>query len=252
MPHLPGSARAVSGPRIAVSGVRREWKGAPRVGVNATYVDAMVEAGAIPLVLPPSLPVRDVAAALVGMEGVLLTGGEDIHPECYGAAPHPRLGPVDRQRDALELALFHAARAASLPVLGICRGLQLANVALGGDLWQDLPSERPSAVEHDHPEARHDRTHHVAVLPGSLAAVALDCTALAVNTFHHQGIRRLAPGLRATATAPDGLVEAVEGTEGAWLLAVQWHPEEFTGDPAAPDLGLFRALVGAAHGAYCR
>jgi putative glutamine amidotransferase len=242
----------VSRPLIAVSGVRRVWRGAARTGVNAVYADAVLEAGGIPLVLPPTIPPTDAGRVLEAVQGVLLTGGEDIDPARYGATPSPRLGPVDAPRDALELALFDAARAASLPVLGICRGLQLINVAMGGDLWQDLPTERPSPVAHDHPEARHDRTHGVDVTDGSRAAAALGVTRLDVNTFHHQGIRRLAHGLVASATADDGLVEAVEAPEGGWLLAVQWHPEEFTGNAAAPDLGLFRALTDAARLAYCR
>ena len=242
----------MSAPRIAVSGVRREWGGVGRMGVNAAYVESVTRAGGIPLILPPAIAAEHAAAALEGVEGLLLTGGEDIDPACYCTDPVPQLGPVDAARDRFELALFDAARARGLPVLGICRGLQLVNVALGGALWQDLPTERPSALRHDRDDARDARTHDVAIAAGSRAAAALGVTALAVNSFHHQGVRTLAPGLVATGHAPDGLVEAIEGADGGWLLAVQWHPEEMLGDSSAPDGGLFLALVEAAREAYCR
>jgi putative glutamine amidotransferase len=154
---------------------------------------------------------------------------------------------VDSARDAFELALFQAARERGVPILGICRGLQLINVALGGTLWQDLPSERRGSGEHDPTTPRDTRVHPVTLLPESRVARALGTTALTPNSFHHQGIRDLAPGLVATGWAADGLIEAVEATEGdGWLLAVQWHPEEMYADPAAPERGLFRALVAAA------
>jgi putative glutamine amidotransferase len=123
---------------------------------------------------------------------------------------------------------------------------------MGGVLWQDLPTERPSDVQHDREDARDARTHDVAIAAGSRTAALLGAPTLAVNSFHHQGIRALAPGLVATAHARDGLVEAFEGTEGAWLVAVQWHPEEMHADPHAPDRALFAALVDAAREAYCR
>ncbi len=234
-------------PRIAVSGLRREVQGAERTGVNAGYVHAVRAAGALPVILSPLVGAEHAALALEGMDGLLLTGGEDLDPAWYGAVPSPRLGRVDRLRDRFELALFAAARQRGLPVLGICRGLQLVNVALGGTLWQDLPTERPTHVAHDPPAARDARTHAVRLAAGSAAAAAVGATALTVNSFHHQAVRDLAAGLRPTGWADDGVIEAFEGEDGAgWLLAVQWHPEEMHADPAAPDRGLFSALVEAA------
>ena len=242
----------MSVPRIAVSGVRRHWKGAARTGVNAAYVDSLAAAGAVPVILPPSIPPEHAAHALEGVDGLLLSGGEDIDPVWYCADPVPQLGDVDPARDRFEFALFTAARERGVPVLGICRGLQLVNVAMGGVLWQDLPTERPSPVRHDAGAARDARTHEVALVAGTRTAEVLGTGELAVNSFHHQGVRTLASGLVATAHAPDGLVEAFEGTEGAWLLAVQWHPEEMHADLQAPDRALFVALVEAAREAYCR
>jgi putative glutamine amidotransferase len=242
----------MSAPRIAVSGVQRHWAGAARAGVNAAYVDSVASAGGVPVILPTAIRPEHAAAALEGADGLLLSGGEDIDPNWYGMEPGARLGSIDARRDRLEFALFAAARERGVPVLGICRGLQLVNVAMGGALWQDLPTERPSDVRHDRDDERHARTHDVRLVDGTRTAEVLGTLALGVNSFHHQGVRTLAPGLVASAHAADGLVEAFEGTEGAWLVAVQWHPEEMHADPHAPDRALFAALVEAAREAYCR
>ena len=133
----------MSAPRIAISGVIRTWDGAERTGVNATYVKSVLAAGGVPLVLSPLIGPSYAARALDGADGLLLTGGEDIHPAWYHAEPSPHLYPPSRERDLFELALFAVARQLGLPILGICRGIQLVNVAMGGTLFQDLPSERP-------------------------------------------------------------------------------------------------------------
>jgi putative glutamine amidotransferase len=234
----------VSAPRIAVGGVVRVWDGSERTGVNAAYVRSVLSAGGVPIILSPILGPSYAARALEGADGLLLTGGEDIHPAWYGAEPSPHLYPPSRERDLFELALLAAARQRELPILGICRGIQLVNVALGGTLFQDLPSERAGPVSHDPGAARDARTHEVRLQPGSRAAAALGGTTVAVNSFHHQAIERLASGLTATGWSEDGLIEAVEtGPDAPWLLAVQWHPEEMHADAHAPERGLFRALV---------
>jgi putative glutamine amidotransferase len=153
---------------------------------------------------------------------------------------------VDLERDRFELALFAAARAAAMPILGICRGIQLINVAMGGSLYQDLATERPGPVDHNPAVARTARTHQVRLEPGSRVARALGVERLAPNSFHHQAIKVLAPGLVATGWTDDNLIEAVEGRGDPWLLAVQWHPEEMHADPTAPERGLFRALIAEA------
>jgi putative glutamine amidotransferase len=233
----------VSAPRIGVSGVLRHWQDAHRAGVNAAYVRAVAGAGGVPLILSQLMSPAHAGVALDACEGLLLTGGEDIDPAHYGEPPSPALGAVDRERDRFELALFAAARARGLPVLGICRGIQLVNVAMGGTLFQDLPSERPGEVEHNPPTARDARAHHVRLAPGSRAAEALGVDRLVPNSFHHQAVKALAPGLVATGWSDDGIIEAVETSDQPWLLAVQWHPEEMHEDVTAPELGLFRALV---------
>jgi putative glutamine amidotransferase len=234
----------VSLPRIAVSGVVRAWDGADRTGVNAAYVQALLASGGLPVILTPLMGPSLAGRALDGVEGLILTGGEDLDPAWYGAAPSPLLNPPSRERDLFELALFAVARQRGLPILGICRGIQLINVGLGGTLFQDLPSERPGTVNHRPEGARDLRSHRVRLDPGSRAAEALGGTTVTVNSSHHQAIKDLAVGLRPSGWTDDQLVEAVESTGDApWLLAVQWHPEEMHRDRSAPERGLFAALV---------
>lgn len=237
----------MSAPRIAVSGVTRVWEGNERTGVNAAYVRSVLAAGGVPLILSPVLGPSYAARALDGVDGVLLSGGEDIHPAWYGAEPSPHLYPPSRERDLFELALFAAARQRELPILGICRGIQLVNVAMGGTLYQHIPAECPGAIAHDPVSPRHVRSHAVRLQGGSRAALALGQPTVTVNSFHHQAVDRLAGGLVASGWSEDDLIEAAESPADApWLLAVQWHPEEMHADEAAPERGLFRALIEAA------
>ncbi len=237
----------MSAPRIGITGVLRLWDGAERTGVNAAYARSVVAAGGVPLIISPVLEPSYASRALDGLDGLLLTGGEDIDPAWYGAHPSPQLYPPSRERDLFELATFAAARERELPVLGICRGIQLVNVGLGGTLYQDLPTERPGPVDHNPSAERTARSHLVLLEPGSRAAAALGATRLSVNSFHHQAIRDLAPGLVVSGLTEDGVIEAVESpAEAPWLLAVQWHPEEMHADGGAPERGMFKALVAAA------
>jgi gamma-glutamyl-gamma-aminobutyrate hydrolase PuuD len=234
----------VSLPRIAISGVVRTWDGSDRTGVNAAYVQALLAAGGVPLILSPLMGPSLAGRALGGIDGLILTGGEDLDPAWYGADPSPLLSPPSRERDLFELALFAVARQQGLPILGICRGIQLINVGMGGTLFQDLPTERPGAVNHRPDGARDARSHRVTLQPGSRAAEALGATAITVNSSHHQAIKDLAPGLHPTGWTDDKLIETAETAPDApWLLAVQWHPEEMHRDRQAPDRGLFAALV---------
>lgn len=231
--------------RIGISGQVRAADGVERTGVNVSYVARLVEAGGLPLVLSPVLGSDWAADALDGCAGLLLSGGADIEPVRYGATPSPALGPVDPGRDAFELALLAAARARGLPVLAICRGMQLVNVAGGGSLWQDLPGERPGPVMHRQSAPRSARTHDVRLEPGSRIASVLGGATLRTNSMHHQAVRHLADGLRATGWTADGIIEALESSDPTeWLVGVQWHPEDLEAD--APDAELFRAFVAAA------
>jgi putative glutamine amidotransferase len=212
--------------------------------LSETYLRSLEGAGLLPIVVAPMANPSRAGRILDAVDGLLLTGGEDVDPAVYGAVPHPALGAIHPARDATELALLAAARERQLPVLAICRGIQLLNAALGGTLVQDLPSQRPSAVKHDQPRDASARTHRVAIVAGSRLAAATGTTEMMVNSYHHQAVDRLAPGLRASATASDGVIEGVETEDVAWwVVAVQWHPEDLTDDVRSWDRGIFRAFA---------
>jgi len=219
--------------------------GAARVGINDAYVRALQSAGLVPLIIPPSLSADDARAVVAGAAGLLLSGGEDVDPARYGAARHPLTQAAHHGRDATGLALLQAAREAQRPTLAICRGLQVLNVALGGTLTQDLAAERPECLVHPRDDARRARVHDVTIAPGSRLSAATRELAIQVNSLHHQAVDRLAPALRATAHAPDGVVEAAETSDEWWVLAVQWHPEELMDDPKPWDRAIFAAFANA-------
>lgn len=215
-----------------------------KVRLSLNYVRSLEGAGLIPMIVPPLTNPAQAGEILDAASGLLLTGGEDVDPKLYGAPSHPKLGAINPTRDATELALFNAARERQLPVLAICRGIQLLNVACGGTLYQDLPSERPSNIQHDQPNDRSARTHDVTITAGSRLAAATGTATMAVNSYHHQAVCRLGEGLRVTSTAPDGVIEGVESADPDWwVLSVQWHPEDLTTDARSWDRGIFKAFA---------
>jgi putative glutamine amidotransferase len=205
------------------------------------YDAAVRQAGGVPRLLDLADAPGD---ALNGADGVLLTGGDDVDPSLYGEAPHPTVEAAEAGRDAFEIALVRHALEVNLPIFAICRGLQVLNVALGGTLIQDIPSEPSPHLPHDAADSPALLAHTVELAPGSCVAHLLgpDRTR-AVNSRHHQAIRVLGRGLVATATAPDGVVEAVEVPAARFCVGVQWHPENFhrTGEFS----GLFEGFVTA-------
>jgi putative glutamine amidotransferase len=224
---------------VAVSASSRVEDGVSRLRLNEAYLRAVERAGALPVVIPPVRRAADVARFLDGVDALLLTGGEDVAPARYGAAPHPKTGAPHPARDATEIALVEAARERRLPTLAICRGIQLLNVALGGTLVQDIPSECPNALDHDPPTPRDARVHTVTIERGSRLASLIGTDEIRVNSFHHQSVAHVAPSLAITARSPDGIIEAVEWSTPDWLVVgVQWHPEELDG----ADIGIFRLL----------
>ena len=219
----------------------------PYLAVNSSYVAALQAAGADVVLLPPS-PTGVPAALLDLLGGVLLPGGVDVEPAAYGERPREGLGEVDGELDALELWLARTAIDRRLPLLGICRGQQVVNVALGGTLYQDLTRDGATDFPHTTPQerGRDFLAHEIEVSDGSHLREALGAARLQVNSFHHQAVRRVAPGLRVTALSPrDGIVEGVESADGL-VLAVQCHPEELTAHAFARRL--FRSFVEIASG----
>lgn len=212
------------------------------------YVAAVSGAGGIPLVIPP-MSVAD-EHLIERLDALVVSGGPDVDPALYGEGPHEHLGPIDRDADARELQVVLAADDQQLPILAICRGMQLVNVARGGRLWQDLPTERPSDVVHRQMDPGTTMTHAVMIdgdsQLASLTYGELEDTPhlLPVNSFHHQAVRDLGRDLRITAQAEDGVVEAYEALDRPFLLGVQWHAESLVHDPR--HAALFSALVTAA------
>ncbi|MGW3348641.1 gamma-glutamyl-gamma-aminobutyrate hydrolase family protein [Nonomuraea rubra] len=209
------------------------WQDTPAALLPYAYVEQVVRAGGQPVLLPPA---GEPAGLVRRLDGLILAGGGDIDPARYGAEPHERSGYVRKFRDEAEFALLAAALDAGLPFLGICRGLQVLNVALGGSLHQHLPD----VVGHTDHCPGPGRFGHLPVtpVPGTGLSKALGEEPVTVPHYHHQSVDRLAPGLTVTATTEDGTIEAVESS-GAFTMAVQWHPE------AAADHALFEALVHA-------
>jgi putative glutamine amidotransferase len=238
-------------PLIGISGglVRtNEWS-PPVVGHRQSYVDAVLQAGGLPVLLPPLTNPRALRALYERLDGVLLAGGDDIDPARYGEAPHPRLGAVSPERDTAELQLARWAFADGKPLLGICRGLQVLNVARGGTLWQDLPSEHPEGLDHYTSATlrRWDMVDHAVELDaGSRLAALLGTTAIGLNSLHHQAVKRLGAGLRAVGYAPDGVVEAIEGGGAAFVVGVQGHPETLWQATEPRWRRLFGGLIAAA------
>ena len=216
---------------------------ADRLQLNAPYLQAIEAAGGIPVILAGSE--ETARQVLARLDGILFTGGVDLDPAYFGEAPLPGLGEVSPRRDTFEVELCRAAYRLKVPSLGICRGCQLMAIALGGDVYQDLPSQRPESLQHVQHAPRGHKSHDVSVTPGTRLSAIAGLESIRVNSFHHQAVRKLPEGAQLCAGAPDGVVEAFEDPGHPFWLAVQWHPEGlYQGDETA--MRLFKALVEAA------
>ena len=219
----------------------------PRQALPRPYVWAIEKAGGIPVLLPATDSIENAERYLSILDGLLLSGGVDVDPALYGEEAHPELGRVDPDRDSIEIPLTRLALAQNMPIFAICRGIQVLNVAMGGTLYQDLPSENPSHLQH---QQRHDgiardvATHNVWVEEGTRLAEIVGEPCMATNSFHHQALKKVAEGLTVTAYAEDGIIEGVESTAYRYVLGVQFHPEE-TAFVDEKSMRLFQAFVDA-------
>lgn len=199
------------------------------MGVKTPYVDSIAEAGGMPVLLPLLTNKELLREAYDSVDGLLIPGGEDVHPRFYGETPHEKLGTTSEIRDEVEIQLIRWAYEDDKPVLGVCRGLQIINVALGGSLIQDIPSQQPSELVHspdeDRPNMWDAGSHSIAIAPTSQLASILKRPSIDVNSLHHQAVKKLSNKLTVTAKAPDGTVEAFEGSGKRFFIALQCHPE---------------------------
>ena len=229
----------------------------PVIGVSAShsstssagsdsYIEAIRNAGGIPLIIPFTTDSTAICEALDLVDALVMTGGEDVNPARYGEEPHECLGKVNEPRDTFDIMLVQTACRRGLPILGICRGEQVINVALGGSLWQDIPSQVDTTLHHKQAEKDPCATQTIFIEHGSRLASIVGCDTLRVNSHHHQAVKEIAPGLKVTARTSDGVVEAYESIDGDRIMAIQSHPEAFARHGMYPYLYIFEDLVSRA------
>ncbi len=214
--------------------------------VNARYVESVVNAGGLPLLIPLQFPPEEVERLTDQFDGILIIGGGDVAIERYGGKEHPSVSAPNLDRDALEIAITRMALAYNLPLFGICRGEQVMNVAMGGTLYSDIPSQFETVLNHSQPEdiPITKLTQQVQILTGSNLFSIVRTDRLWTNTFHHQAVNALGDGFRACAFGSDGLIEAIESPDHPFAVGVQWHPEGLQN--YSEHAALFRAFVAAA------
>jgi putative glutamine amidotransferase len=214
-----------------------------RYVLKSPYADAVFRAGGLPMVLPLATDPGMIDAFLDRISGLVVTGGAfDVPPEAYGEAPREGLGTLKPARTHFETALLQAALRRNMPVLGVCGGMQLLNVVLGGTLLQDIQRDLPDARNHEQSHDRGQPSHPVEVRDGTVLAELVGRGQLMVNSTHHQAVSRLGEGLVASAVAPDGVVEAIESGNGTFAVGVQWHPELLL-QSMPLQLGVYRGLI---------
>ena len=221
--------------------------GQPTVALMQSYIHAIMQADGVPVLIPSMIAEDGWDALYSRLDGVLFSGGGDIGLEYSPGEPHPRIDDVELERDSVEFKLIKVSASDGKPFLGICRGIQVVNVALGGTLYTHIPDQLPNALDHSYPgNKRTVLVHEIKIEEGTRIAEILGEPIVKVNSLHHQGLKDIAPSLRVAGHAPDGLVEAVELPDHPFGIAVQWHPEWLTDQQ--PTRNLFRKFVEAAGG----
>ena len=229
------------------AGDRKEWGGRePTYFLRARYIRAIEDLGGIPIVLPLVADLGARRRLLTHIDGLLLTGsGPDLAPELYGERQRYKFRVMSQRRATFELEMAQLARAADLPLLGICGGMQALNVAFGGSLYQDIGSQRTRSLQHRQSAPATELSHPIKIAPKSLLHRIVKTGTLRVNSSHHQSVKDVAPSLNASALAPDGIIEAIESSSQRFLLGIQWHPE-FLFDRHHRHRRLFEAFLEAA------
>lgn len=230
-------------PRIAITGVLTETKFSFATQISQAYTEGVIQAGGTPVLLPLTSAEVD-EQWLAGINGLLLSGGEDVDPVHYGENPHVKQGRISPERDMQELKLIAIAEQKKLPILAICRGLQILNIAHGGTLYQDIYSQMHGVMKHSQNAPRWYGTHRITLDRHSRLCEIFGKQNIHVNSYHHQAVDTIAEGFKAVAWADDGVVEAIEKIGEPFAVAVQWHPEEMWKTDAL-QMALFRKFVEA-------
>lgn len=212
-----------------IIGIFASVDGEGRTSVLPSYAEAVEKTGGVPVLFPYTEDRRSLDRFLALCDGFLFAGGPDMDPAYYGEERSPSCGAVEEKRDTLDLEAFPRAYATGKPILGICRGAQLINVALGGTLYQDIPSELQTEIAHVQNEPKFSYSHEIRVLPATPLSALFGTCRVRVNSFHHQAIKSLGCGLSVMAAADDGVIEALYLMEKQYLRAYQWHPERLYG-----------------------
>lgn len=219
--------------------------GQPTVDLQQSYIRAVMEAGGVPVLIPSLISEDGWDAVYSRLDGILFSGGGDIALDHFAGDPHPRIDDVEPERDSIELKMVQAAASDGKPFLGICRGCQVINVALGGTLYTHIPDQLHNALDHSYPgNMRTVLVHEVKIEEGTRVAEIYGEPIINVNSLHHQGLKDIAPAFRVAGRAPDGLVEAIELPDHPFAVAVQWHPEWLRDQPSTRNL--FRKFVESA------
>ena len=234
------------GEKKPIIGISSTWGGGTATSVPLTYVNSVIKAGGVPVIIPLTHDKELLASILDVVDGVIMTGGEDIDPLLwYGEEPIPAMGSIVPERDLFDIELIRMVVGRNMPLLGICRGHQLLNVAFGGTLYQDIPAQVKSDVKIKHRQSAptYYGTHSIEIKKGSLLNKQIGLEKVAVNSYHHQAVKDLAPGFVATAHSVDGVIEAMEKEGSTRISGVQFHPEGFTANNVDTFLGIFQHLV---------
>lgn len=223
------------------------FPGYRRVYANEDYISSVVKNGGVPLIIPLNTSLAVIEQQVAMIDGLILTGGNDITPLKYNQEPKQKLGHLFPERDRFESEVLKLAKAKNVPILGICRGAQLINVCHGGDLYQDLSYRSEKTLKHWQSHSAAQVTHSIELVEGSKLKSIIGSQGIRVNSFHHQVMNKVAEGFKVSATAKDGVVEAIESKTYPFLMGVQWHPEMLYQSVSSMNL-IFKALIRQAEG----
>lgn len=239
------SAQQAKKPVIGISGTYTGTNNSTQV--NSTYINAVLRAGGVPVVLPIIEDKEVMKRMIETVDAIIMTGGEDIDPVYYNEEPLPQQGEIVPERDFFDIEMIKLANERGIPILGVCRGHQLMNVAFGGSLYQDIPSQiKTGVIKHSQKAPSYYGTHKVELEKGSVLATVLGKTSVYTNTFHHQAVKDVAPNFIVTARTSDGVVEGIEMKGNKKVFGVQFHPEGPTSYGSDEFLPIFTYLVGLA------